>query len=101
MTGRVLQRLISVHAILRRLHRDVVANAVFRIQPESRRGLEAGAERDEQVLGYVLGLQAQGLNACAVDIHMQRRLVEGLLHMDVRGTGNVAQLIRLISRAIA
>ncbi len=42
---------------------------------------------------YVSGLQPDSLNACAIDIHVQRGPVECLLHVDVDGTGNVAHLV--------
>ena len=40
--GRVLERLQIVNAILRRLDRDVVVDAVFRVEPKAGRSLEAG-----------------------------------------------------------
>ena len=78
---------------MRRLHRHVVADAIFGIQPERRRGLEAGAQRDQKILRHILGLQPQSLNARAVNIHVQRGLVEGLLHVHVGCAGNMTQLV--------
>ena len=89
---RVEQRLIGVNAILRRLNGDVVADAVFGIEPEGRSGLEAGAQRDEQVLRDVFRLQADGLRAGAIDVEVQRGFVERLLNVDIDGAGDVAQL---------
>src|ERR1700730_10082183 len=40
----VLQRLITVYAILRRLHGDVITNTIFWIQPECRGRLKAGTQ---------------------------------------------------------
>ena len=90
----VLQSLISVDAILRSLHGDVVVDAVFGIEPEGRSGLKAGAERDQNVLCDVAGLHADGLRASAIDIHEERRRVKGLLDVYIHGAGNVAHLRR-------
>src|SRR5580692_4608918 len=95
---RVLQRLVIIHAILRRLHGDVVAYAVLRIEPEGRRGLKAVAQRNENVARDILGLQANGLRACAIDIHVKRGFVESLLHVDVNGSGDMAELVRQFFR---
>src|SRR5580698_11111110 len=90
---RVLQRLIAVHAILRRLHGDVVAHAILWIQPERRRRLKAGAERNEKVTRHILGLQTYGLRARAIDVHVKSRFVESLLHVNVDGSWNMPKLI--------
>src|SRR6266571_1086768 len=89
----VLQGLVSIHAILRLLHRDVVLHAILWIQPEGRRRLETGAERDEKVLRDVAGLHAHGLDARAVDFQEQRGVVKRLLHVHVHGARDVAELI--------
>ena len=52
--GRILQRAQRVHAILRRLHEDAVVHAVGGVQPEVRRRLVAGTQRNEQVGRHVL-----------------------------------------------
>src|SRR5713226_7926768 len=90
--GSILQRLVGVHAILRFLHRDGVFHAVFWIQPESRSGLEAGAERNKNVLRDVARLHAHGLRARTVDFHVERGVVKSLLNVDIHGAGNVPEL---------
>ena len=90
--GSILQRLIRINAILRRLHGDIVVDAVFGIEPERRRGLKTGAERDENVLRNVASLHAHGLRACTVNIHVERRRIKSLLDVNVHGAGNVAHL---------
>src|SRR5438876_7617722 len=92
--GSILQSLIVFHAILRLLHRDVVLHAIFRIQPESRGGLEAGAKRDKNVLRHVARLHAHGLRAGPVNFHKERGVVKGLLNVDIHGTRNVTEFAR-------
>src|SRR5882724_3407815 len=88
----VLQGLIRVDAVLRGLHGNVVVDAVFGIEPEGRRGLKAGTKRNQDVFRNIAGLHADGLNAGAVDVHKESRSIEGLLHVDIDGAGNVAHL---------
>src|SRR5215470_1814863 len=90
----VLQGLQIVHAILWRLHRDAVADTVFRIEPETRRSLEAGAERDENVLRDVARLQADVLGASAVDVEVERWCIESLLDVNINCAGNVTHFAR-------
>ena len=54
--GSVLEFLVVIHAVLRCLDGNGVADTVLGIQPEVRRGLEAGGERDQNVLGDIAGL---------------------------------------------
>ncbi len=42
--GGIHQRLQGIHLILRRLHRQGVADAVLRIHPKGGRGLKAGTQ---------------------------------------------------------
>ncbi len=44
----------DLHAVLRRLHRHVVAHAVLRAQPESGLRLKAAAQRHQHGVGDVL-----------------------------------------------
>src|SRR5712692_3985053 len=90
--GSILQRLVGVHAILRLLHRNGILHAVFRIQPESRGSLKAGAERNKNVLRHVARLHANGLGAGPVDFHIERRIIKGLLNVDIYRAGNVTEL---------
>src|SRR5256885_3173668 len=92
--GSILERLVRVHAILRLLHRDGVLHAIFRIQPESRRGLEAGAERNKNVLCDVARLHANGLGTGPIDFHIERGVIKGLLNVDIHRTGNATELVR-------
>src|SRR5215469_12743060 len=82
---RVLESLIGVDPVLRRLHGHAVVDAVARIEPKGRRSLEARAQRDEDVLRYIAGLQSNRLSAGLIDIHEKRGLVVGLLDVNVDG----------------
>src|SRR5262249_62216489 len=88
------QGLQAVHAVLRRLDGDVVTDTIFWIEPETGSRLEAGTERDKNVLGDVARLQPDVLCACAVDIEVKRGRVKGLLYMNVDSARNVAQISR-------
>ena len=82
----VLQR---GHAILRRLHSNLIAHAVRRIQPEIRRGLKTAAQRNQHALRDVLRRHAHLGHPVAFNVQMERRQVQHLLHVYIGGTGNV------------
>ena len=80
MLPSVLER---IHPVLRRLRRDRVADAGRGVQPERRRRLAAAAQRDQQVVRDV-ALREPGLRrARPVDVQVQLRLVERLVHAQV------------------
>ncbi len=76
---------------MRRLHRDLVADAVAGIQPEIGRGCETPAERNQHALRNIARIHAHLRDAGALDVQMQRRQVEQLLHVHVSGAGNAPQ----------
>src|SRR5690242_9112514 len=82
-----------IHAVLRGLNGDLVADAVFWIEPKRGGGLKAGTQGDQHVLRNVAGLQADRLRARTVHIHVQRRFVESLLNVNVGGAGNVSNFV--------
>lgn len=85
---RAQQGIERIDAVLRTLHRHLVDHAVDRVQPERGRGLEAGAERHQQVLRHVAPLQADLLDAGAVHVDGQRGLVEALVHVRIHRAGD-------------
>src|SRR5579885_3458171 len=88
--GCVLEGGERIHAVLRSLHRDLIADSVCRIEPEGRSRLKAGTERDEDILRHVASLHAEGLRARAVHVHVKSGFVEGLLDVDVHSAREVA-----------
>ena len=96
--GHVEQRFDGIHAVLRRLHGDVIADATLRIEPEGGSGLKAGAQGDQQVAGDIALAQADGLREGAVDIQMQRGRVVGLLHVDIDRAGDGANAVGELPR---
>ena len=68
-----------VDPVLRRLDDDRVGHAVLRIEPEGRIRLQAAGEVDLHVRRHVLLGQADLAGERAVDVHVQRRVVEDLL----------------------
>ena len=91
--GRVLQRLVRVHPILRLLHRHAVLHTVLRIEPKGRTSLKTGTKRNEHVLRDVAGLYADGLRARPVDLHEECRAVKCLLNVNIHCPGNVPELV--------
>ena len=98
----VFQILQRIHPVLRSLGRDGVAHAVLRVEPVRRRGLEAAAERNQQVVGNVALREAGQLRLGPVHIDVQMRFIEGLLDAQVGRSGNrldsSQQLVRRIAR---
>src|SRR3989442_1314804 len=78
-----------IHLVLRGLDGDLVVHAVFEVQPEIRRGLPAGAERDEHGAGHVALRKTDLLRARAIDIHAQVRSVDELVQVHIRGARNL------------
>ena len=85
------QRVDRVDLVLRRLHRDRVADAVRR-KPEVRSCLEAGAQRHQNVVGDVPFGQPYLLRSHAVHREVQPRLIEQLVQMHIDGAGHRADL---------
>ena len=86
----VLQR---GHAVLRRLHRHLVGHAVLRIQPEVRRGLETAAQRDQHALRHVARIHSHLRGLGAVNLKMQGRQTEHLLHVHIGSSVHVTQTV--------
>ena len=90
----VVDVLQVVEQILRRLHGDRVADAVARVEPEVRSGLEAAAGSCEQAACNIGLPQSQLAGPGAVHIHHQFRIVEGLLDAQVGGAGYMLDLVQ-------
>ena len=79
------------------MRRDRVADAGRGVQPERRRRLAAAAERDQQVAGH-LALREAGLRRQrAVDVQVQLRLVEHLVHAQVGEAGHLREPVAAAS----
>ncbi len=72
----------------RRLHREIIGNALLRIDPEIRVHLLGRAEADRQIVHDLLGLQIEVLRARAVDVEVQVGRVELLLDVSVDDARN-------------
>ncbi len=80
------------HLVLRRLHSNIVADVVLRVEVERRRGLEAAAQAGEHGVGHVVLAVADLLGASPIDIDRPVRQIEGLLDTHVGGAWNMADL---------
>ena len=89
----VLKLLQVLYVILRRLHSDVVADMILRIEIERRRRLKAAAQAGQHIAGHVVLAVANLLCARAVDIYRPVRQIEGLLDSQVGGARNMADLL--------
>ena len=87
--GNVLKILERVHAVLRRLRGDAVADAGPRVQPERGRRLEAPAEGNQHVAGNIAGRKAYLRCPRAVNVHLEARQIEGFLNAQVNRAGDV------------
>ena len=76
---------------MRRLHRDLIGDAVVGIQPEIGRRLEAAAERDQHALRNVARVESDLGHAVALEVEVQGRQIEHLLHVNIGCTRNFAQ----------
>ena len=90
-----------VISVLRRLRRDVVADAGGGVEPERRRGLKTAAQRDQQVLRHVALREADLLGLGAVHVEMQLGIIEGLLNPQIDRAGNEFQLVQQLFGEIA
>src|SRR5260370_23657298 len=91
--GRILQSLVSVHTILRLLNSNGVLHAILWIQPESWGRLEAGTERNKNVLRHVARLHAHGLGAGPVAFHVKRWIIKCLLNVNIHSTRKMTELV--------
>src|SRR5487761_2756896 len=71
--------------VLRRLHLDVVDNAVGRIEKESRLRLLATRKRQQNILGHVGGTDAYALQAGTVHLQRDPGLIQSLVDMHIDG----------------
>ena len=78
--------------VLRRLHADVVVDAVGPVHPEVRRHRAVAAERDQHVAGDVALRQAQLRGLDAIHIQADLRLVDHLVDVHVGRAGNARDL---------
>ena len=84
--------------ILRRLHRDIVGDAVLRAEPEGRIDLLAARKRDQHVLRHGARGEIDLLQAGAVHLQPHGRLVQPLMDMDVHRARQLPDLARQLGR---
>jgi len=70
--------------VLRCLCRNLIANAIFRIQPESWCSLEATAQRYQEIIRNSPLRETDFLSFGAIHINVKLRLVKGLLNAEIR-----------------
>src|SRR4029077_5952991 len=91
--GSAMQLVEGVHPVLLRLDHDLVAHAVFVVEPEIGRRRSAAGQRDQQVVGDVPLRQADLLGEDTVTIDHDPRRVEDLLHVHVHRTRDAFELV--------
>ena len=90
--GRVGEIVERAHPVLRRLRYHVVLSSALRIDPEGGRGLKAARQRDEHVGRDVLLGEAQKCRLAAIDVHVDLRIIIGLLDVQVDRARDAAEL---------
>jgi hypothetical protein len=88
----IAKRVQGIELRLRRLGDERIGDAVFRVEPERRVGLEAARQREQQVVGHLALGQPHILRAAAVDLDVELRIVEILLDAHVGNARHVADL---------
>ncbi len=83
----VLQVLQGTDVVLGSLDDDAVADAIFRIEPEGRGGLETAAQGIQDGGGNVAGGDAELLGLGAFHGDVEARFVVDLLNMDIDRSG--------------
>ena len=89
----VLKLLQALDIILRRLHCDVVAHVVLRIEIKRWRGLEASTQARKHIIGHIVLTEAYLLCPCPVDIDCPVQQIEGLLDSQVGRAWNMTDLL--------
>ena len=89
-----------MHQVLRRLHRDVIGNAVFRVGPEIGLDLLGGIEARADVVANVTRIGAELQSPRAIDLDVEIGRVDLLLEMGVDNAGNSGNaLLQLFGNA--
>ena len=83
------QGIQGIDAVLRRLHANVVADAVRPVHPEVRRHRAAAAERDQHAVGDIALRQAHLRRLLPIHVQADYRLVRHLVNVGVRHPRNV------------
>ena len=86
---------------LRILHGQHVVVAGLRIDPEAGRDHLIGGQRGDDVVDHFALVEAQLAGAHAVDIELQRRIVDVLRNEDVRHARNACESCADSSSAVA
>ena len=89
----VLQILQGIHAILWCLRGDLIADTIFRIDPERRRSLETAAQGDQQVLCHVVSRITNLLSLGAVHENVDVRFIGRLLDTRIRYAWDKSHLL--------
>ncbi len=91
---RAQQRIQRIDPVLRRLHANVVVDAVGPVHPKVRRHLAAAAERDQHVAGDVALRQTQLRRLDAIHVQADLRLVDHLVNVNVGRAGDARNPVR-------
>jgi len=93
MHRRLLQRAQGIVAVLRRLDRDQILDALLQVQPVARRDLAARAERDQRVVRYITLRQPLLAGLGAVDVEPDLLLSDDLRQVHVDGPADARDLV--------
>ena len=93
-----LQILDGVQLIFRILHGYEIVVAAVRVDPVAGGDHGVRSQRGDQVVDDFLRIQAQFAGPGAIHIHLQRGIIHILRNVDVRNSGNRAELPRQILR---
>jgi hypothetical protein len=83
---------------LRRLGHYGIADAVFGVEPEVRRGLRATGKRDEQILRHIARLESRLHRLGAIDLKIDRRCITRLVNLQVDEARHAAQPLQQVLR---
>src|SRR6267143_3135585 len=96
----VLQILQGLNPVLRSLRRDLITHAILGVQPESRRSLEAAAQRYQEVArNFSLG-ETDFPSFRPIHIDVKLWLVKGLLNAEIRCSRNVLDPLQQLVREL-
>src|SRR4029450_12814246 len=88
------------YPILGRLDHDLVAHAIFWVEPKVGRRRPAAGQRDQQVVGDVPLRQTDLLGENPVTVDHDPRRIEDLLHAHVHRTRDASELTRDLMGAL-
>jgi hypothetical protein len=79
-----------MHQVIRRLYDDAVIDAVFGIEPEVGLNQRGAMEFGEQTRGDLLFADADLERFCAIDLNLERGIIERLRDSEINEPWNAA-----------